>query len=314
MKIWIPDALPHHEQSFLGELLRGRGYDPLFTSQTSHAGVLLIGGAPRAVAELRGAQGLRVVIRYARGRYDLEEEQNYCREAGLAYERVSGMSARSTAEHTLMLMLALLRQLPLADALVRNGAWGQRETSERGIRDLSHASVGLIGLGRVGRRVAELLRAFETGEVYYFKTSRLPPSEEERLGVSWLPLDEMLPHVDVVSVHTRTQGATEPVLTRKHVASLKPGAILINTGDGRHVDQAALTERIQSGELMAGLDVYPREPWVPSPEMAARSAHTLFTPHVAGRGSSVAHYLFTRVVQVMEQLLESAPAPKTGRA
>lgn len=311
MKISIPDALFAYEKEILHSLLEQRGHTPVWGAIDEQTEAILTGGLPLDGDVLHSLERLRVVVRFARGRFDLTTEQRVCQATGVAYFPVSGSAATATAEHTLMLMLALLRRLPQANALVQQGGWGRQEIATQGVRDLAGMTVGLVGLGRVGREVVRLLRPFGP-HLFYHKRRRLTAAAEESLAVRWVDLETLLRKADIISLHTRSPTAT-PLLTARHVAMLKPGAIFINTANGRHVDQEALMARLRQGSLVAGLDVFAQEPWTPPLEVTVLPAANLFTPHVAGRSRRTAEILFAAVCAALDQFTAQQQAPPASQ-
>ncbi len=294
MKIAVPDALLGHEREMLRSLLTQRGHHVVFEAIPSDTEVLLTGGPGLGYVELHGLDRLLAVFRFARGRHDLSSEREYCKSRGLVYRRISGGSTNAAAEHALMLILGLLRNLGEAHASMITGQWELERIAELGIRDLEGRTIGLIGLGRVGHRVARLIGAFGA-YVLYFKPTRLARPVERQLGVHWTDLETLLRNADVICLLARTPSAGTPILTRERVALLKAGAVLVNVGDGRHVDQEAMWERVRGGSLRVGLDVFEEEPFVVSPDLASTCAGSLLTPHIAGRSRDAARHRFRAV-------------------
>jgi D-3-phosphoglycerate dehydrogenase len=161
----------------------------------------------------------------------------------------------AVAELTLTMILALLRQLPRVDTLTRGRKW-QRVTGNL----LQRKTVGIIGLGRIGRRVAELLQAFEANVV---GVDTHPDSEWARTrGVELIDLQALLARSDIISIHASTSSETPLRLGVEEMAAMKQGAYLINTSRGDMVDDVALFEALDAGRLSgAALDVFPEEPY-----------------------------------------------------
>jgi D-3-phosphoglycerate dehydrogenase len=161
----------------------------------------------------------------------------------------------AVAELTLAMMLALLRQLPKVDALMHEGKW------QRVPGNLLHAkTVGIIGLGRIGRRVAEIVQAFGA---YVIGAEPFPENDWiAEQGVELVDLRALLARADIVSIHAGSSGEHPFKLGAKEIARMKPGALLINMARGDLVDDIALDEALASGHLAgAGLDVFPQEPY-----------------------------------------------------
>lgn len=313
MKIYVPDQLLAYEQEILKTFLEERNHIPIFGEKDLQAEAIMTGLAPLDDGLLSSLKKLSGIVRFARGRFDLAEEREYCRANNLEYLLVSGASAQSTAEHTVMLMLALLRNLPEANRSMLSGNWRQNEIAEMGIRDFSEVKVGLIGMGKVGRQVATLLKAFGT-LVLYYKPNRLPASEEAALSINWVDLDTLLKEVDLISLHSRAPDKNIPILGKHHVEMFKPGMIFINTGDGRHVDEKAIFDRARDGTLSVGLDVFAQEPWTPQHDFASQSGNYLFTPHLAGRSRRTATEIFRRACNAIDYIEKQRERKLSGQA
>lgn len=189
--------------------------------------------------------------------------------------------ASVVAEHTLLLMLAVYRQLLQLDAAVRSGAWRKNEPA---LRELRGKRVGLVGLGYIGREVALRLRAFGAEVVY---TARQPVPDEADLGAAYLPLDALLRESDIVSLHLPLARSTRGLIGERELGLMKPDAVLINTSRGAVVDQAALLAALTSGALAgAGLDVLDPEPPEPSSPLL-QLPNVVFTPHTGGQADDV---------------------------
>ncbi len=166
-----------------------------------------------------------------------------------------GVNAVGVAEHTLMLMLMLVKNLAWSERWARHGQFELDQMPEAGIGDLACATVGLIGFGAIGQAVAALLRPFGAHVVYNSRTRR-PAAMEDGLGVSWLPLPDLLRQSTVVSLHAPLTPATHHLLGEAEFAAMPNGAFLVNTSRGGLIDEAALRRAIVSGRMAgAGLDV-----------------------------------------------------------
>jgi phosphoglycerate dehydrogenase-like enzyme len=231
--------------------------------------------------DFRAGQQLKLVQLMSAGyeHVDLELAARY----GVPVAHFGDAMASVVAEHTLLLILALLRRLLQLDAAVRSGAW---RTGEPVLHELRGKRVGLIGLGLIGREVAVRLRAFGA-EVAYFSRHRLSAEAEHSLGVEYLPFDDLLARSDVVSLHVPLAPSTRGLIGERALGLMQPGAVLINTSRGAVVDQAALLEALRSGRLAgAGLDVLDPEP----PEaggLLLQLPNVVLTPHNAGQADEV---------------------------
>ncbi|OFW65187.1 MAG: hypothetical protein A2Y74_02175 [Actinobacteria bacterium RBG_13_63_9] len=191
-----------------------------------------------------------------------------------------GANAVAVAEHTIMLILAVLRRLRELDARTRAGEW--RPSGPEGeIYELDGKTVGLIGLGMIGRHVAARLRPFGA-RVWYYDVHRLPADDEHALEVTYVALDELLHAADVVSLHVPLSAATRQLINRERLGAMKEGAVLVNTCRGEVVDEDALCDVLRGGRLLgAGLDTFAVEPPDKSNALFTLS-NVIVTPHIAG--------------------------------
>jgi glyoxylate reductase len=216
-------------------------------------------------AELDLLPDLRLVANYGVG-YD-RVDVAACRERGVAVTNTPGVLDAAVADLTLALILACRRHLVASDRFVREDRWrrGWARPELLG-RDLTGATLGVLGFGRIGRQVANRAEAFGMGIVFHRRTGGIP-------------LDELLRTADVVSLHVPLTPETDGLLSRERLALLQDGATLVNTARGAIVDEDALVEELVSGRISAGLDVFADEPRVP--ERLLELPNVVLTPHVA---------------------------------
>jgi D-3-phosphoglycerate dehydrogenase len=202
-----------------------------------------------------------------------------CTAAGVLVVNQSGGNAEGVAEHAVAMMLAVLKRIPDGDAWTRRGA--VRRRADLMGRDLLGRSVGIIGLGNIGRRVAEILRlAFNCRVLAY--DPYLDEAECARRGAEKAGLDALLAACDVVSVHCPYNAETVGMLGAREFALMRPRAVLVNTARFGIHDEAALHAAIASGRLAgAGLDVWETEP-PPTDHPLLRLDTVIATPHTAG--------------------------------
>jgi len=177
------------------------------------------------------------------------------------------------AELTWALILALVRQVPDADRFVREGGWQSTVGT-----DLAGRTLGLLGLGRLGQRVARVGRAFDMEVLAW--SQNLDPDAARTLGVEPTPKDDLLARADVVSLHLRLSERTVGVVGARELALMKPTAFLVNTSRGPLVDEAALVRALTDGRLAgAGLDVFDQEP-LPVDHPLRTTPRTVLSPHL----------------------------------
>lgn len=224
---------------------------------------------------LSKANALQVVSRHGVGCDRVAVDHLSARNIPVAI--ASGANARSVAEHTLMLMLAVARQLSELDATVRDGEWQKRD----GFRanDLYGAKALIVGFGRIGRRVAPLCKAF--GMDVVVADIALDTALADEMGCRGVEdFHGELADADFVTVHVPLDASTRHLIGAAELAAMKPGSILINCARGGVVDEAALVSALNSGTLKgAGIDVFGEEPPGDHPLFACPNA--VLTPHNA---------------------------------
>jgi phosphoglycerate dehydrogenase-like enzyme len=254
-----------------------------------------------ALAAWRGIEGIQKI-----GVLTENIDLQLLRERGIRLRTLVPPSADSVADHTLALLLALLRKLHQARGLMEaESQIPSRRTSETAIahnwasveaRSLRGLQLGLVGFGEIANQVARRAKAFGC-RVSYTKRKRLSSETERRLGVRYQSLDELFAESDAVSLHLPHTAETEGLVDAPRLARMKSGAILINTARGGLVDEEALVSAVRSRHLAAvGLDVYCEEPLKPdSPLLELENA--ILTPHVAGAGPDALARLLRTVLR-----------------
>lgn len=201
-------------------------------------------------------------------------------ERKITVAEVTGSNVVSVAEHVVMQILALVRNYIPSYLDVVQGGWNIGPLAARS-HDLEGKTVGIVGLGRIGQRVATRLRPFDV-RVLYYDNRRASTVEEEVLGVRYLPLRDLLPRCDVVTINSPLTPATDRLFNRELLSVMKRGAYLVNTARGRIVETEALVEALRSGHL-AG---YAGDVWYPQPAPPdhpwRQMPHHAMTPHVSG--------------------------------
>jgi len=193
---------------------------------------------------------------------------------GITVTNTPGVGAPSVAELTFGLLLAVTRAIPLSDARLRAGTWQHVEGPE-----LEGKTLGLLGLGAIGERVARLGRGFGMRVIAW--SFAHDPARAERLGVELVDRDDVFRAADVVSVHLRNTPEVRGLVGARELALMRPSAYLINTARGALVDQEALADALRAGRLAgAGLDVYVEEPLPPARNPFRDLPNVVLTPHL----------------------------------
>jgi glyoxylate reductase len=243
--------------------------------------------------ELELLPDLRLVANYGVG-YD-PIDVAACRERGVAVTNTPGVLDAAVADLTLALILACRRHLVASDRFVREQRWrrGWARPELLG-RDLAGATLGLVGLGRIGTEVARRAEAFGMHVVHHRHSGGLP-------------LDELLSAADVVSLHVPLTRETRGLLSRERLALLPDGATLVNTARGAIVDEEALVAELVSGRISAGLDVFAAEPRVP--ERLLELPNVVLTPHIASATVETRAAMTRVLVDNVLASLRGAPLP-----
>jgi glyoxylate reductase len=219
--------------------------------------------------------GLRVVANFAVG-YD-NVDLDACAARGVVVTNTPEVLTDATAELALALTLAAARRTSDAERDLRAGRWrGWDPAAYRGLQ-LTGATFGIVGLGRIGRRYAELVAPM-AGQLLYMARSPRPEAERD-LGAVRVDLDQLLRRSDVISHHVPGGNATARLIDSRAISLMKPAAVLVNTARGSLVDLAAVAAALREGRLGGvGLDVYEDEPAVPAELLDAPRAVLL--PHI----------------------------------
>jgi phosphoglycerate dehydrogenase-like enzyme len=212
----------------------------------------------------------------------------------------TGSVGHATAELTWGLILALLRHIPQEYRSVTEGGWMSTVGN-----DLGGKTLGLIGLGRLGARVAAVGKAFDVRIVAW--SQNLTPERAAGAGAERVELDELLAQSDIVSIHLVLSQRTRGLLGRAELAKMKPTAILVNTSRGPIVDEEALVEALSSGQLRAaGVDVFGEEP-LPREHPLRRLPNALLTPHIGYVTEESYRRFYGDMVENIQAFLDGKP-------
>jgi phosphoglycerate dehydrogenase-like enzyme len=200
---------------------------------------------------------------------------------GIPVANIAGANTLAVAEHTIMLILGSLKKLTLSHEKTKRGEWAQDEMATHGVFELFEKTLGIIGVGLIGREVVKRARPFGPHMIYY-DVNRLSSEEEEEFGVTYRPLDELIAESDVITIHAPLTRQTENMISADRIAAMKSNAVIINASRGAIVDEAALAQALDEGRIQgAGLDVFSEEPISPKNPIID-APNTILTPHIAG--------------------------------
>ena len=248
-----------------------------------------------------GLPALKIVANFAVG-YD-NIDLGAAKQKDIMVTNTPGVLTETVAEHTFALMMAIARRIPEADKFARAGkfiAWGPELFL--GI-DLCRKTIGIVGLGRIGSRVAlHAVKGFEMRVLYY--DPKPNPDFEKEFGAIYVAnIDELLPQCDFVSVHVPLLDSTRHLINEGRLKKMKPSAYLINTSRGPIVDEKALAQALKNGVIKgAALDVFEFEPEI-APELKELD-NVVLTPHIAsatvGTRSKMAELAANNIIEALE--------------
>lgn len=280
----MPTPLRHRPGRYR-QILRDAGFTPVdppgvhrlseadLIEAISESDALLAGGDPVTSRIIAAAPRLRVIARAGVGFESVD--LNTATSRGIAVAITPGANHESVAEHTFAMMLALTKSIFGNDRMVRAGGWERRP-----VRPLRDTTLGIVGLGRIGRAVARRARCFGMRVVAYSRGA--DPAFGQQDDVPIVDFDELLQRADVVSIHLPSTAQTRGMFDRRAFAKMRRGAILINTARGGIVVEDHLYESLVSGHLAgAGLDVMEHEPPMPDNPLLSLP-NVIFSPHISG--------------------------------
>nr|WP_198429338.1 phosphoglycerate dehydrogenase [Nocardia bovistercoris] len=273
----IADKLAQSTVDALGDGVEVRWVDgpdrPALLAAVPEADALLVRSATTVDAEvLEAGKNLKIVARAGVGLDNVDVPA--ATERGVMVVNAPTSNIHTAAEHAVTLLLAAARQIPAADATLRERTWARSKFN--GV-EIFGKTVGVVGLGRIGQLFAARLAAFETKIVAY--DPYVSPARAAQLGIELLSLDELLERADLISVHLPKTPETKGLIGKDALAKTKPGVIIVNAARGGLVDESALADAIRAGHVRAaGLDVYETEPCTDSPLFDL--PQVVVTPHL----------------------------------
>ena len=251
-----------------------------------HYDGLLAVGHPVDKALMNKGKQLKIIANYGVG-YD-NIDIAFAKQKGIAISNTPNATTIVTANHTIGLILALLRKIVRTDRWIREKEiipyWGHEMTLGTAI---SGSTLGIIGMGRIGQAVAKRALAFDMN-ILYHNRNRLPPNLEQSLQASYVNMEELLSSSNVISLHTPYTPFTHHLINQSAFAKMKKGTYLINTSRGAVIDEQAMITALEKGHLAgAALDVFEKEPEVP--QALIEMEQVILTPH-NGSGTHAARH------------------------
>jgi D-3-phosphoglycerate dehydrogenase len=218
------------------------------------AEIVIVGWSDLTETVIKSAENLKMISIWATTCHYADVEA--CRKGGIVVAHVPGYAAEAVAEHTFALLLGATRKLLQADKHVREGSFDWRPF---GGRELAGKSLGVIGTGAIGCRIAEIAKAFKMQVLAYDKYPNIKKAEE--IGMKYVDLCTLLKESDVITLHVTLTPETEKMIGEKEIEAMKNGAVIINTSQGKIINEKALANALKSGKIaFAGLDVFEKEP------------------------------------------------------
>ncbi len=253
---------------------------------------MVVRSATQVTAEiLHAGKRLRVVGRAGIGVDNVDVAA--ATELGVLVVNAPTANLVSATEHTMALMLVLLRRVAAADGALKSGDWNRKAYLGS---ELMAKTLGVVGFGRIGRAVADRARVFGMEILAY--DPFLEPSFARDLGVELLSLDELLPRCDVVTLHTPLTADTRGLLSADRIAQMKPGSYLVNCARGGIVNEEALLAALESGQIAgAAMDVFAQEP--PTDFSLIRHPRVVATPHIGAQTREAQQRVSTQTAKML---------------
>lgn len=254
-------------------------YDEI-ADRIADADIVIANKVPLNESTLSGAKNLKIICETATGYNNVDLD--YCKARGIRVTNVVGYSTPIVAQHTFAMALYLLEKLPVYDTYVKNGDYAKSPIFtcfEPFFTELEGKTWGIIGLGNIGRKVAEIAKVFGCRVIFYSASGNNTTEDYERVD-----FDTLLAESDILSLHCPLTDRTQNIINAEALAKMKKTAILINVARGPVVDEQALYDALMSGQIAAaGLDVLVKEPIAADNPLAKiqDSTKLLITPHMA---------------------------------
>lgn len=262
--------------------------------QNSDAGIIDIEPYGESIFS-RIADKTKLLVRFGVGfdQVDLKAARRF----GIAVARTTGANMNAVAEMALMMMLMCKRRINNAQKQLREGIW---------VKDVGHeligATVGIIGYGAVGRRLAKLLKGFDCKIIIYDPYPKPDVIKED--GVTLVPLEELFKTADAVSIHVNYSETTHHMVNKDTLKLMKPTAVIVNTARGNVIDEEALAESLRMGRIAgAGLDVFAQEP-LPLTSPLLTLENTVLTPHVSSQTEEALWNIYKSAIDICTEFFE----------
>lgn len=269
------------------------------------ADLVIVSDVPMT-AQMMAVPGLRAVHKWGVG-YD-GIDLDAARQHGVRVMRTTGSNAVTVAETTLGLILDVNRNITRGHMGIRDGHWLKGELAPSSMK-LTGRTVGIVGMGYIGKALARLLRGFDC-RILYSKRSPLDAAEEAEIGASFAPLDTMLAEADVITLNCELNDSTRNLIDAGKLALMKPDAILVNAARGGVLVEADLADAIRAGRLRgAGIDVFSVEP-IREDNPLLGLDRVVLTPHIAAISADGFPASVQRMMENLRAVIEGTPPPR----
>lgn len=274
------------------EIVTGLTTESLAERIPGYDGLIVRSSVTVTEAVLAAADQLKVVGRAGVGVDNIDLDAASRR--GVVVMNTPGANTIATAEHTMAMLLALCRHIPQAHASLKAGQWNRKKFTGR---QLYRKTIGIIGMGRIGSRVARRCQAFEMEVITY--DPYLSDKAAQEMKVKRVDLAELLERSDFITLHAALTPGTEKLIDADTIAQMKEGVRLVNIARGGLIDEAALVAGLQSGKIAgAALDVYTEEPLSPDSPLLTLD-NVVITPHIAASTEEAQHDVGIKIVEQM---------------
>ena len=291
-----------------------KGWDMLAISEATFkerqavirkATATMLMGAPLDNQLLAEAPSLLYIQKLGAGVDNIDLD--YCAEHKIGVGRLNAGNAVPVAEHTLMMMLAASRQLIKFDHHTRKGVW-QKESARGSNKQINGKTIGIVGLGAIGRQVATLLGSFGV-KILYCDPIPAPNQLEKTLELKRVTLDQLLRLSDIITLHCPLNTDTKHIINGEMIKLMKHGAIVINCARGGLIDETALANALITGQLFsAGLDTFSKEP--PDTKTLLELQNTIVSPHCAGATLDNFDNIAERAIANIRSFLKNEKMPE----
>ncbi|WP_024805459.1 2-hydroxyacid dehydrogenase [Nocardia sp. BMG51109] len=249
---------------------------------------------------LHAARHCRLIVQPTAGHDSIDTETAAA--LGIPVANIPGANARAVSEWTVMAMLMLAKNVVRNHHRTADGEWPMVEAAAEGVRDLADCTVGIVGLGRIGRNVARLLHAFGVEPIHYWHRRPVAPDPTAPATLEYVPdLDDLLTRCEIVTLHIPLTPDTRGLIDSRRLRLLGPAGVLINTARGGIVDETALHTALRNREIKAAaLDVFSQEP-PPTITRWSTLDNVLLSPHLAGSTIEARHAMVRRALTALAE-------------